>query len=411
MGPWALCGVGEGGHLLRGIEDLWRQGRGWGRCDEDQGVGTHVASGHGPLIVLFGEEGADEPDDGVSVGEDADDVGSSSDLFVESLEGVVGPDLAPVSHREEPESQDVISGLVEESGGVREVGGELVDDKGVLFEDGVGIGLGEDGSDEGADELLGRLGHFGEQVTHEVGSTALPSSAGESGGDGVDESGVGVGDDEADAAEAALNEVSEESEPSSAVFEGDDVDAEYLSVSVLRDGGGDDGGDVDDMPVLAGLMDESIEPDVGIGRGVEGSVAESLDGFVQVLGEFGDLGFGEAIESEGLNEVVDVAGGDALDIGFTDDGDEGFLAASPGLEEPVGEVGAGTKLGDGEIDGADASIPSALAIAVAVVGPLGHPAAVGGSAAGIRFGAHELFCELGHQASEQVIAFALQFVA
>jgi len=76
--------------------------------------------------VLFDEEGADETDDGVSVGEDPDDVGSPPDLFVESLEGVVGPDLEPVGLRKEPQSEDLVSGLVEESSGVGQRAGRAL---------------------------------------------------------------------------------------------------------------------------------------------------------------------------------------------------------------------------------------------------------------------------------------------
>jgi hypothetical protein len=43
--------------------------------------------------VLFGQDGADESDDGVAVGEDPDDVGAAADLFVQAFVGVVRPDL------------------------------------------------------------------------------------------------------------------------------------------------------------------------------------------------------------------------------------------------------------------------------------------------------------------------------
>ena len=42
-----------------------------------------VAALFGPLVVLLGEHGADGPDQGVAVGEDADDVGAAADLAVE----------------------------------------------------------------------------------------------------------------------------------------------------------------------------------------------------------------------------------------------------------------------------------------------------------------------------------------
>jgi hypothetical protein len=42
---------------------------------------------------LIGQDGADEPDDGLAGGEDPDGVGAAPDLLVESLGGVVRPDL------------------------------------------------------------------------------------------------------------------------------------------------------------------------------------------------------------------------------------------------------------------------------------------------------------------------------
>ena len=76
-------------------------------------IEAHVSAGDGPFVVLFSEQRSDEADDCGSGGEDPDDVGATSDLFVESFLGVVGPDLAPVRFGEPGECQDLSSGLVE----------------------------------------------------------------------------------------------------------------------------------------------------------------------------------------------------------------------------------------------------------------------------------------------------------
>jgi hypothetical protein len=55
-------------------------------------VEADVAAHLGPLVVLFGEDGADETNQRRAVGEDADDVGAAADLAVESYLGVVRPD-------------------------------------------------------------------------------------------------------------------------------------------------------------------------------------------------------------------------------------------------------------------------------------------------------------------------------
>ena len=51
----------------------------------------------GPLVVLFGQDGADQADDGGFVGEDPDDLGASLDLAFETLDGVGGVQLGAVA--------------------------------------------------------------------------------------------------------------------------------------------------------------------------------------------------------------------------------------------------------------------------------------------------------------------------
>ena len=52
-------------------------------------VEADVAAHLGPLVVLFGQDGADQADQAGAVGEDADDVGAAADLPVEPFLGVV----------------------------------------------------------------------------------------------------------------------------------------------------------------------------------------------------------------------------------------------------------------------------------------------------------------------------------
>ena len=77
------------GHLL-GV------GRVGERADAAVGedVEAEVAAAFRPFVVLFGEDGNDQADEGVA-GEDSDDVGAPADFAVEPLIGVVAPDLPP----------------------------------------------------------------------------------------------------------------------------------------------------------------------------------------------------------------------------------------------------------------------------------------------------------------------------
>ncbi len=63
-------------HLPGGVGDEDDAGAG-------QDVHAEVAAAFGPFVVLLGQDGADEPDQGVAVGEDADDVGAAADLAVQ----------------------------------------------------------------------------------------------------------------------------------------------------------------------------------------------------------------------------------------------------------------------------------------------------------------------------------------
>jgi len=84
--------------VLAGGED------GAGSCQDFE---AEVAALFGPLAVLFGQDGADEADDGVAVGEDVDDVGAPAHFPVTPLLGVVRPDLAPHLAGEGGEGEDV----------------------------------------------------------------------------------------------------------------------------------------------------------------------------------------------------------------------------------------------------------------------------------------------------------------
>ena len=51
-------------------------------ADLGQGFQRHVTTLHGPLVVLFKQESADQAVDGGFIGKDADDVSASLDLSI-----------------------------------------------------------------------------------------------------------------------------------------------------------------------------------------------------------------------------------------------------------------------------------------------------------------------------------------
>ena len=73
----------------------------------------HVAGAlHGPFVVLFEEDGADEPGYGGLVGEDSDDLSATLDLAVEAFERVRAVELCPMLGWETHVGQHIRLGVV-----------------------------------------------------------------------------------------------------------------------------------------------------------------------------------------------------------------------------------------------------------------------------------------------------------
>ena len=197
-----------------------------------EGRECHVASADRPLIGLLAQKGADQTDDGGAIGEDADDVGTAPDFFVEAFLGIVGPDLLPYLCREGGKSQDIVSGLLEERGCIWEAFFELLHYHPESMPDRFSVRLHEDRPDERSDERLSALGYLGQEIGHEVGSAALPRCPRAGCSDRSYEAAVGIGDDEFDSREATIDETSEKLEPRRLALAGENVDAEDFSVSV-----------------------------------------------------------------------------------------------------------------------------------------------------------------------------------
>ncbi len=120
----------------------------------------------GPLVVLLERAGADETDDGVLVGKDADDVGAALDLAVETLERIGGVKLRPMVLGEGHVGQHVGLGVVHHRGKLGHLGSELVGDLAPLGPRGRGVVLGEGGGNEGGDDAPAIAPGMGEDVAH-----------------------------------------------------------------------------------------------------------------------------------------------------------------------------------------------------------------------------------------------------
>ena len=103
--------------------------------------------------------------------------------------------------------------------------GELVDDRAQLGAGGRAVGLDEDGRDQRGDHLPLAVAGDREQVALGVDSAALPAGVLDDAADRRTQPGVRVADDEADAVQAAVDQVAEELGPERLVLAVADVHA------------------------------------------------------------------------------------------------------------------------------------------------------------------------------------------
>ena len=117
-----------------------------------------------------------------------------------------------------------------------------------------------------------------------MGAASLPSGAGESGADRLDQTAVRVAGDQGDPRQAAGGQITEEPEPASAVFGGGDVQAEDLSIPVAVDPDSEPGVHIHGAAAFANFQDERVSSDEGVGPGVQRPRPERLHLRVEISG-------------------------------------------------------------------------------------------------------------------------------
>jgi hypothetical protein len=163
---------------------------------------------------------------------------------------------------------------------------------------------------------------------------ALPAGAGHDRGDGLGEAGVGVGDDQLDAVKPAGFERAQERGPERAVLAVTNVQAEDLSAAVGGDAGGDHHRAADHPAVHAGLEVGGVQEQVREGGVRKRAGPEAGDLGVQLATDPADLGLGDpGVHAQGLDQVVDLAGGGAVHVGLHHHRQQGPVGAAAGLQQ------------------------------------------------------------------------------
>jgi len=126
------------------------------------GFQGHVAGAQDrPFVVLLEQDRADQANDGILIGEDADDFRSPLDLAVEALDRVGRVQLGAVLRRKAHIGEHVGLGFIHEDGKLGQFGPEPVGNLAPLSPGGFGIVLGKSGGNEGGDDAPAALAGHG----------------------------------------------------------------------------------------------------------------------------------------------------------------------------------------------------------------------------------------------------------
>src|SRR5712692_4241048 len=187
----------------------------------------------------------------------------------------------------------------------------------------------------------------------------------------------------------------------------DDRHAEHLAPPVGVDTDGDDDRDRDDVVIAPCLDVGGVEPDIGP-LALDRATEEGLHPLVDLAAQPRYLALANAFQAHRTHQIVDRAGRDALDVGFLDDCCQRLLGQAAGLEKGR-EVAAAAQLRDAQLDGAGAGLPVSLAVAVALVAPIGAALTGPGAAQALGLQRHQaLGRKADHLAQECYIRALLQ---
>ena len=188
---------------------------------------------------------------------------------------------------------------------------------------------------------------------------------------------MGIGDDQLDPGQTAAFQHPQEFEPEGFRLRGADLHTQHLAPAIGVDGHGDTDRDGDDAPVLPAFDIGSVDPEIRP-IALDRPLQEGLHPVVDLLAEPAHLALGDAGHAHRLDQIVDGARGDALDVGLLDHRGQGLLGHPAGLQK-AGEVAALAHLGDAQLHGPGPRLPIAIAVAVALNQPLGRTLAVRGA--------------------------------
>ena len=321
----------------------------------------------------FSKNGADQADNCRPVGKNADDIGATANFLIQTLQGIVRPDLLPMFLWKGRERQKVMTGFLKKVCSFRKSSLELIDHSLQLFLSCLGIGLSEYRAHECGDQILRRSGNLTQEISHEVRSTPLPGCSRKSGRYSISESLMSVRDDQPDAMQTSSDQASQEGQPSGAIFRRHHIQPQNRSLPLFGHSSGYQDGYIGNAPALPAFFHQGIEPDISMRHLIQRPIAKLLHQHIKILSHGRHLRLGNACKTKRLDQPFHASGGDSKNIGFCDDTCQRLLSPAARLEEPLREITSLPQFGNRQVDRPDPGIPSPMPISVPRIGSLIKP--------------------------------------
>jgi hypothetical protein len=237
----------------------------------------------------------------------------------------------------------------------------------------------------------------------------LPGGAEHAGDRGLDAF-VRIRDHQLDAGEPPPLELAQELDPEGLGLRRADRHAEHLAAAVGVDRDRDGHRDRDDSAGFAHLHVGGVDPEIGP-IALDRPLEEGAHALVDLGAQAADLALRDARHAERLDQLIDAAGRDAVNVGLLDHRRQRLLRYPARLQE-AREVAALPELGEAQLDRPGAGRPVPPPVAVAMRQPVRRPLAIGDAGQALHLELHQAFGGEGdHLAQEIGVGALLQKLA
>src|SRR5271157_505551 len=335
------------------------------------GLQAKVAFGYLPFIGLFLQNGAYQADHRGIIWEDTYDVGSTFHLLIQSFQHVIGINSFPMLLGKSHISQDIVLGLDQHLGsfwptGIHgfKYGSQLPASCGLVW-------LGKDGSQSGCNHGLVTSRDMGQQITHEMYPTTLPTCPAQHLSNGCFQPLMSIADHQLYVFQTSFYQGTQKFQPKSLRFTSAQGKSQHFSFALLIDPDRNHYRQANNALILPYFEIQSIQPNIGV-TSLQRPLAEVLNHLVQSLAYSRNPTFINPAQAHRLEQIVHFAGANSLYICLLNHRQQSLLC-SPARFQQARIVAPSTQLRDAQVDLSHPRFPGSFPVSIPESLPLRSP--------------------------------------